>query len=141
MAVELLAPAGTPDALRAAIAAGADAVYVGLGSFNARAANGGFSLAELSSACVLAHARRARVYVTLSVYACGIDELGDAVGAGGAVREAAGADALIVADMEPSLPVYDPRYPMPSCILPDPGGRAVRRRRWTLPRASSGSSA
>jgi len=47
--VELLAPAGTPDALRAAIAAGADAVYVGLGSFNARAANGGFSLAELSS--------------------------------------------------------------------------------------------
>ena len=42
--VELLAPAGTPDALRAAIAAGADAVYVGLGSFNARAANGGFSL-------------------------------------------------------------------------------------------------
>ena len=38
--VELLAPAGTPDALRAAVAAGADAVYVGLGAFNARAANG-----------------------------------------------------------------------------------------------------
>ena len=31
--VELLAPAGTPDALRAAVAAGADAVYVGLGAF------------------------------------------------------------------------------------------------------------
>ncbi len=95
--VELLAPAGTPDALRAAIAAGADAVYVGLGSFNARAANGGFSLAELSSACVLAHAHGARVYVTLNVYVRD-DELGDAVALAGRAL-AAGADALIVADM------------------------------------------
>lgn len=95
--VELLAPAGTPDALRAAIAAGADAVYVGLGSFNARAANGGFSLAELSSACVLAHAHGARVYVTLNVCVRD-DELGDAVALAGSAL-AAGADALIVADM------------------------------------------
>lgn len=95
--VELLAPAGTPDALRAAIAAGADAVYVGLGAFNARAANGGFSLAELSSACVLAHAHGARVYVTLNVYVRD-DELGDAVALAGRAI-AAGADALIVADM------------------------------------------
>lgn len=95
--VELLAPAGTPDALRAAIAADADAVYVGLGSFNARAANGGFSLAELSSACVLAHAHGARVYVTLNVYVRD-DELGDAVALAGSAL-AAGADALIVADM------------------------------------------
>ena len=95
--VELLAPAGTPDALRAAIAAGADAVYVGLGAFNARAANGGFSLAELSSACVLAHAHGARVYVTLNVYVRD-DELGDAVALAGRAL-AAGADALIVADM------------------------------------------
>ena len=95
--VELLAPAGTPDALRAAIAAGADAVYVGLGSFNARAANGGFSLAELSSACVLAHAHGARVYVTLNVYVRD-DELGDAVTLAGSAL-AVGADALIVADM------------------------------------------
>lgn len=95
--VELLAPAGTPDALRAAIAAGADAVYVGLGAFNARAANGGFSLAELSSACVLAHAHGARVYVTLNVYVRD-DELGNAVALAGRAL-AAGADALIVADM------------------------------------------
>lgn len=95
--VELLAPAGTPDALRAAIAAGADAVYVGLGAFNARAANGGFSLAELSSACVLAHAHGARVYATLNVYVRD-DELGDAVALAGSAL-AAGADALIVADM------------------------------------------
>ena len=95
--VELLAPAGTPDALRAAIAAGADAVYVGLGAFNARAANGGFSLTELSSACVLAHAHGARVYVTFNVYVRD-DELGDAVALAGSAL-AAGADALIVADM------------------------------------------
>ena len=95
--VELLAPAGTPDALRAAIAAGADAVYVGLGAFNARAANGGFSLAELSSACVLAHAHGARVYVTLNAYVRD-DELGDAVALAVSAL-AAGADALIVADM------------------------------------------
>lgn len=95
--VELLAPAGTPDALRAAIAAGADAVYVGLGAFNARAANGGFSLVELSSACVLAHAHGARVYVTFNVYVRD-DELGDAVALAGSAL-AAGADALIVADM------------------------------------------
>lgn len=95
--VELLAPAGTPDALRAAIAAGADAVYVGLGAFNARAANGGFSLAELSSACVLAHAHGARVYVTLNVYVRD-DELGDAVALAVSALSA-GADALIVADM------------------------------------------
>ena len=70
---------------------------MGLGSFNARAANGGFSLAELSSACVLAHAHGARVYVTLNVYVRD-DELGDAVALAGSAL-AAGADALIVADM------------------------------------------
>ena len=91
--VELLAPAGTPDALRAAIAAGADAVYVGLGAFNARAANGGFSLAELSSACALAHAHGARVYVTLNVYVRD-DELGDAVALAGRALADLGLRAL-----------------------------------------------
>ncbi len=95
--VELLAPAGTPDALRAAIAAGADAVYVGLGSFNARAANTGFSLPELAAGCALAHAHGARVYVTLNVYVRD-GELGDAVDLAASALES-GADALIVADM------------------------------------------
>ena len=95
--VELLAPAGTPDALRAAIAAGADAVYAGLGSFNARAANAGFSLPELAAGCALAHAHGARVYVTLNVYVRD-GELGDAVALAASALES-GADALIVADM------------------------------------------
>ena len=95
--VELLAPAGTPDAFRAAIAAGADAVYVGLGSFNARAANGGFSLSELSRGCALAHAHGSRVYVALNV-CMHDDELASALELASAALDA-GADALIVADV------------------------------------------
>lgn len=95
--VELLAPAGTPDALRAAVAAGADAVYVGLGSLNARAANAGFSIDELTRACALAHAHGARVYVTLNV--CLHDEELDEAVALASSAIGAGADALIVADL------------------------------------------
>ena len=64
---ELLAPAGTLDALLAAVAAGADAVYAGLGALNARAALAGFTLEDLARGCAVAHARGARVYVTLNV--------------------------------------------------------------------------
>ena len=93
---ELLAPAGGPDALRAAVAAGADAVYLGLGTLNARAANSGFTLEELRCGSTLAHAHGARVYVTLNVYVHD-DELDGAVAL---ARKAvtAGADAFIVAD-------------------------------------------
>lgn len=94
--LELLAPAGSLDALYAAVAAGADAVYVGLGALNARAANAGLSLDELALGCVVAHAHDARVYVTLNVYVHDA-ELGEAVGLARAAREA-GADACIVAD-------------------------------------------
>ena len=93
---ELLAPAGSLDALYAAIAAGADAVYAGMGSFNARAGNVGLSVGDLRRGCMVAHAHGARVYVTLNVYVHS-DELEQAVAL---AREAlgAGTDALIVAD-------------------------------------------
>lgn len=91
---ELLAPAGTPDALRAAVAAGADAVYAGLGAYNARAGNAGFSLAQLASSCALAHAHGARVYVTLN--AC-LHE-GELAGAVDLAARAHAAGAFIVAD-------------------------------------------
>ena len=93
---ELLAPAGGPDALRAAVAAGADAVYLGLGAWNARAANDGFSLDELRRGCALAHAHGVRVYVTLNVYLHD-DELDGAVALAAAACTA-GADAFIVTD-------------------------------------------
>ncbi len=93
---ELLAPAGSLDALLAALAAGADAVYTGLGSFNARASAQDIALPDFARACALAHARGARVYVTENVYL----REGELPGALGLARQAAaaGADALIVAD-------------------------------------------
>ena len=93
---ELLAPAGGMDALHAALAAGADAVYTGLGRMDARAASPGLTFDELGRACRLAHARGARVYVTLNAYVRD-DELDE--GAHLAMRALdAGADALIMAD-------------------------------------------
>ncbi|WP_298579051.1 U32 family peptidase [uncultured Olegusella sp.] len=65
---ELLAPAGGPEAFYAALAAGADAIYCGLGSdFNARRAAHNFSEEEFREACRVAHIAGARVYVTQNV--------------------------------------------------------------------------
>lgn len=94
---ELLAPAGTLDALLAAVAAGADAVYAGLGALNARAALAGFTLEDLARGCAVAHAHGARVYVTLNVVVYDT-ELAYALELARAVL-AAGADALIVSDL------------------------------------------
>jgi len=64
---ELLAPAGSLDAARAAIANGADAVYLGAQRFNARDEGAQLTLDELEEACLLAHSRGRRVYLTLNV--------------------------------------------------------------------------
>lgn len=93
---ELLAPAGGLDQMLAAIAAGADAIYAGLGGFNARVSAHGFTDDEFVRGCAVAHAHGARVYVTLNVFVFD-DELSDAVVLGAHALEL-GADALIVAD-------------------------------------------
>lgn len=93
---ELLAPAGGLDQMLAAIAAGADAIYAGLGGFNARVSARGFTDDEFARGCVVAHAHGVRVYVTLNVFVFD-DELADAV-ALGVHALWLGADALIVAD-------------------------------------------
>ena len=93
---ELLAPAGGLDQMLAAIAAGADAIYAGLGGFNARVSAHGFTDDELARGCAVAHAHGVRVYVTLNVFVFD-DELSDAVALGAHALEL-GADALIVAD-------------------------------------------
>lgn len=93
---ELLAPAGGLDQMLAAIAAGADAVYAGLGGFNARVSAHGFTDDEFARGCAVAHAHGVRVYVTLNVFVFD-DELVDAVALGAHALEL-GADALIVAD-------------------------------------------
>jgi putative protease len=64
---ELLAPAGSLDAVRAAVANGANAVYLGASKFNARDDGAQLTLEELEQACLIAHARGARIYLTLNI--------------------------------------------------------------------------
>ncbi|MDD3857285.1 MAG: DUF3656 domain-containing protein [Methanoculleus sp.] len=64
---ELLAPAGSPEALAAAVAAGADAVYLAGRRFGARHYAANFSDEELESAIGYAHLRGVGVYVTVNV--------------------------------------------------------------------------
>lgn len=64
---ELLAPAGSLDAVRAALANGADAVYLGVEKFNARDDGAQLTFADLELACRLAHGRGARIYLTFNV--------------------------------------------------------------------------
>jgi putative protease len=63
---ELLAPAGSLDAVRAAVANGADSIYLGAERFNARDEGAQLTLDELGQACRLAHQRGVRIYLTLN---------------------------------------------------------------------------
>jgi len=63
---ELLAPAGSPEALRAAVAAGADAVYLSGKRFGARKFAANFSEKQIEEAVRFAHTRGVRVYVTVN---------------------------------------------------------------------------
>lgn len=63
---ELLAPAGSPEALRAAVAAGADAVYLSGKRFGARKYAANFSDEEIEEAVRYAHSYGIRVYVTVN---------------------------------------------------------------------------
>src|SRR5450756_73754 len=94
---ELLAPAGEPRALRAALAAGADAVYFGLERWSARAFAGNFAGETAVEAVETAHLYDARAFLALNTLLKD-DEVGPAL----AALEApylAGLDALIVADL------------------------------------------
>ena len=63
---EILAPAGSFSCLKAAVAAGADAVYFGGQNFNARRGAVGFSLEEIKEALRLCHAHGVKVHLTLN---------------------------------------------------------------------------
>ena len=63
---EVLAPAGGPEPLRAAVYAGADAVYLGGPAFGARANAQNFSREQLAEAVGFCHARGVRVHVTVN---------------------------------------------------------------------------
>ncbi|WP_431857480.1 ubiquinone anaerobic biosynthesis protein UbiU [Azospirillum sp.] len=99
MAFELICPAGTPAALRAAVDAGADAVYCGFrDETNARNFPGlNFSREELGEAVRYAHARDRKVFVAINTY----PTAGNLAPWHKAVDDAArlGADAVILADL------------------------------------------
>ena len=75
---ELLAPAGSMSTLKAAVDAGADAVYLGLNQYNARMHADNFSWETLREALDYAHLRNSKVYITLNTL-IDDDEMMDAV--------------------------------------------------------------
>ena len=94
---ELLCPAGDKEALCAAIAGGADAVYFGTDMFNARIRAGNFTLDEAREAIKLCHAHGVKAYITLNIaiHERELDTVLEYVGS----LYRSGADALIVSDL------------------------------------------
>jgi putative protease len=96
MPIEILAPAGGPDQLAAALAAGAEAVYFGLGELDARRGAAGFNVAELATMVAQVHAAGAKAHLTLNIQV-GHRELGRAARTLAWAAQC-GIDAVLVAD-------------------------------------------
>ena len=95
--VEILAPAGSFDALVAAVRCGANAVYLGAGDFNARRNADNFTEKELKEAINYCHVRNVKVYLTLNTLVFDA-EVSAALELLSCVC-ALGADALIIQDL------------------------------------------
>ena len=95
--MELLSPAGSMEALRAAVQNGANAVYLGYDAFNARMGAQNFSADELREAIVYCHVRGVKVHLTLNTLVSDREM----VQAADVIRTAAafGIDAFIVQDL------------------------------------------
>ena len=95
--IEILAPVGSEEMLRAAVFSGADAVYLGFSGFNARTGAGNFDADSLKEAVRFCHARGVKVHVALNTTVYG-GELAALAAAVRAVAES-GADAVICQDL------------------------------------------
>ncbi|MBP5612269.1 MAG: U32 family peptidase, partial [Bacteroidales bacterium] len=96
--IELMAPAGSYESLRAALDGGADAVYFGIGALNMRqASSANFTAADLPGIVGLCHQSGARAYMTLNtvLFDDDVTEMRHMVDA----ARQCGVDALIVSDM------------------------------------------
>ncbi|MCQ1534547.1 peptidase U32 [Methanosarcina sp. KYL-1] len=93
---ELLAPAGSMEALKAAVENGADAVYLGARAFSARGYASNFSEKELEEAIDYAHLRGVKVYVTVNTLLKD-EEMESALKLLSRLREM-GTDAIIIQD-------------------------------------------
>lgn len=105
---ELLAPAGSMEALKAAIAGGADAVYLGGKFFGARSFATNFNNDELKEAVTFAHTYQVKVYVTVNtlIYENEVDDFFDYV----TYLTTIGIDALIIQDLG-MMDLIRKRYP------------------------------
>ncbi len=97
MGIELLAPAGDFDCVRAAVSAGADAIYVGASKFSARQNATNFDKEELDKAISYCHIRGVKVYLAINTL-IGDVELKDALDKAKEAYES-GVDAFIVQDI------------------------------------------
>ena len=95
--LELLSPAGSPEAVIAAVQNGADAVYLGMGDFNARRGAKNFTNEEFAKAVTYCRVRGCKVYVTLNTLV-NDREMGAAVDAARLASEC-GADGIIIQDL------------------------------------------
>ncbi|MDI6906832.1 MAG: DUF3656 domain-containing protein [Thermoanaerobacterales bacterium] len=110
---ELLAPAGSWEALVAAVQNGADAVYLGARSFNARASAANFDAGELARAIDYAHVRDVNVYVTVNILLADTELIEAArllhflyqAGADGVIVQDLGL-ARLARDLLPDLPLH-----------------------------------
>ena len=95
--IELLAPAGSWEALEAAVNAGADAVYMGGKAFGARAYASNFDKEEMAQAVYFAHMHRVRLYITVNTLVddSELEELADYL----LFLHNVGVDGIIVQDM------------------------------------------
>lgn len=94
---ELLCPAGTMEALEAALHFGADAVYGGMKQFGLRAFAGNFDNDALAQAVALTHQKGKKFYLTMNVFPFD-DQMDDFVRAARTAHEI-GVDAAIVSDL------------------------------------------
>ena len=97
MRMEVLAPAGGPEQLRAAVRCGANAVYLGARSFNARRRAENFGGESLKEAVAYCHGRDVRVFVTVNTLVRD-GELGEVYAVLEEIGES-GADAVILQDL------------------------------------------
>lgn len=95
--MELLAPAGSPDSLKAAVASGADAVYLGLEEFNARSNAVNFNKDNLRENIDFCHIHGSKVYLTLNTILYD-DEIQEAYETA-CLAYNSGIDAIILQDM------------------------------------------
>ena len=135
--IELLAPAGSWEALEAAVNAGADAVYMGGKAFGARAYASNFDEEEMAKAVYFAHMHHVRLYITVNTLVD--DSELEALSAYLLFLNNVGVDGLIVQDLGvirlaqkivPELPLHastqmDNRTPEKVRFLADAGFRQV----------------